>query len=264
MSRELNDRYAKLVSAHSSLVTETAKHYEELEQYKYAVSQKNCEIDKLQEALEEMSQRVKALEAEVDGADEQYSNVANEYNIKVEQLAFNKSVLSLARLNNQSLVKEARKATKALKSHQQTESGTLATLRKENRRLKEQVKRHKTAKPKVDVSAIVELQKQLKETREVLKLANIYVGFYEDPKGVQYLMYDRGVHKMQFGEKVGNAHQVLVMNQHGQGKLLYRPEGGNEVLSHNVTPERRFNNTKAMRDSVMEYMQSFDKARGVK
>lgn len=131
---------------------------------------------------------------------------------------------------------------------------SLETVRKETKRLVAQVKRNKEAKPTVTPAAakkISDLEHSLKMNQDVLNKSAIFIGSFDDHRGVHHLAFDDRLSTMidDSGEFLG--HRVIVIDEYGSGKVCYKKTTDGTLHVCKANPAKRFQHSKAL-DSFLE------------
>lgn len=126
-------------------------------------------------------------------------------------------------------------------------------LRKENKRLKAQVKRHKDKPATKPNPKVKQLEDKLLEHQKVVAQAAIYIGSYTNDKGIQYDVYDNQVRKLTTPDGEMNAHQLFVINEYGNGKLVYRLLGTDSSNYAKGNNQTRFYMSKGLEEYIEGY-----------
>lgn len=163
--------------------------------------------------------------------------------------------LSIGKLNSDK-TKIEHKLVTALKE--------LADLKKQNIKEAKERKRAKDRnkrkdKPVVNTSELTRLRKSMEVHRKVLATAAILVGSYEDSAGTTYDVFDNKTRTIQLGGKDTLVQEIIVINEFGSGRSVYRDTKTKEVLLAKIPSSGRFKMSSGLEKYCNDYFKLYDK-----
>lgn len=180
----------------------------------------------------------------------EFNDLVDSYNTLYDDYEQNTQMLSKTLNKKKELELSLSKTNKANAAL----TAQLAKQSKELKRIKDSSKR-KSKKPNKDLS---KLQQRADDYKKVLATAGIRVGSLTDVSGVTYDVYDNRTKMVTIGDKHIETQELLVVNQYGSGRSVYRDEG-TDVLVSKIPPEGRFKMTSGLRTYCENYFKLYDK-----